>query len=52
VASDKLRGKYDRDKRKNRDESSTSDSSVVHPQVDEFTKLVKLLSAEMENLTI
>jgi len=41
VASDKLRGKYDRDKRKNRVEASTSDSSVVHPQVDELTKLVK-----------
>jgi hypothetical protein len=50
VGSDKLRGKSDRDKRKNRVEASTSDSFVVHPQVDELTKLVKSLSAEMEKL--
>jgi hypothetical protein len=48
VAADKLRGKSDRDNRKNRVEASTSDSSVVHPQVDELTKLVKSLSTEME----
>jgi hypothetical protein len=52
VASDKLRGKYDRDKRKNRVEASTSDSSIAHPQVDELTKLVKSLFAEMEKLKL
>jgi hypothetical protein len=52
VASEKLRGKYDRDKRKNRFEASTSDSSIVHPQVDELTKLVKSLSAEMKKLKL
>jgi hypothetical protein len=52
VASKKLWGKYDRDKRKNRAEASTSDSSIVHPQVDEITKLVKSLSVEMEKLNI
>jgi hypothetical protein len=50
VASDKLRGKSDRDRRKNRAEASTSDSSVVHSQVDELTKLVKSLSTEIEKL--
>jgi hypothetical protein len=50
VASDKLRGKSDRDRRKNRVEASTSDSSVVHSQVDELTKLVKSLSTEIEKL--
>ena len=38
VASDKLRGKFDKDRRKNKAEASTSDSSVVHSQVDELTK--------------
>jgi hypothetical protein len=50
VASHQLRGKSDKDKRKSRTEASTSDSSIVHPQVDELTKLVKSLSAEMEKL--
>jgi hypothetical protein len=50
LAADKLRSKYDRDRRKGRVEASTSDSSVAHPQVDELTKLVKSLSAEMEKL--
>jgi hypothetical protein len=50
VESDKLRGKFDKDGRKNRVEASTSDSSVVHPQVDELTKLVKSLSTEIEKL--
>ena len=48
----KLRGKYDRDIRKGRDEASTSESLVVHPQVDELTKLVKSLSAKMEKLKL
>jgi hypothetical protein len=52
VAYDKLRGKYDRDRRKNRTEASTYDSSIVHPQVDELTKLVKSISAEMEKLKL
>jgi hypothetical protein len=52
VASDKLRGKSDRDRRKNRAEASTSDSPIVHPQVDELTKLVKSLSTEIEKLKL
>jgi hypothetical protein len=50
VASDKLRGKSDKARRKSRIEASTSNSSIVHPQVDELTKLVKSLSTEMEKL--
>jgi hypothetical protein len=50
VASDKLRGKSDRDRRKNRVEASTSDSSVVHSQVHELKKFVKSLSIEIEKL--
>jgi hypothetical protein len=52
VATNKLRGKFDRDRRKSRVESSTYNSSVVHPQVDELTKLVKSFSAEMEKLKL
>jgi hypothetical protein len=52
VASNKIRGKYDRDKRKKRVEASTFDSSIVHPQVDELTKLVKSFSAKMEKLKL
>jgi hypothetical protein len=47
---DKLRSKDDRDRRRCRYEASTYDSSDAHPQVDELTKLVKSLSAEMEKL--
>jgi hypothetical protein len=52
LAADKLRGKSDRDRRKKRVEASTSDSSGVNPQVDELTKLVKSLSAEMEKMKL
>jgi hypothetical protein len=50
MASDKLRGKSDRNRRKKKVEASTSNSSVVHSQVDEVTKLVKSLSTEIEKL--
>jgi hypothetical protein len=39
LAADKLTRKYDRDRRIGRVEASTSESPVVHPQVDELTKL-------------
>jgi hypothetical protein len=52
VASDKLRGKSDRDRRKIITEASTSDSHTVHPQVKELTKLVKSLSTEIEKLNM
>jgi hypothetical protein len=48
LAADKLRGKYDRDRRKQKVEDSTYDTSATNPQVDELTKLVKSLSTEME----
>jgi hypothetical protein len=52
LAVDKLRGKSDRERRKQKVEASTSDSSGVNPQVDELTKLVKSLSAEMEKMKL
>jgi hypothetical protein len=52
LAADKLRGKYDRDRRKKKEEASSSDASGTNPQVDELTKLVKSLSAEMEKLKL
>jgi hypothetical protein len=52
MAVDKLRSKADRDKIKVRSETSTSSSSVSHPQVDELTKLVKYISAEMGKVKI
>jgi hypothetical protein len=51
-AVDKLRRKADKDRRRGRSEVSTSGSSTVHPQVDELTKLVKSMSAEMEKLKL
>jgi hypothetical protein len=48
LASKKQRNKVDRDRRKGTDEDSTFDSSASYPQVDELTKLVKSLLAEME----
>jgi hypothetical protein len=50
LAVDRLRNKVDRDRGRGRSEASTSGSSVSHPQVDELTKLVKSLSAEMEKM--
>jgi hypothetical protein len=52
VASDKIRGKFDRDRRKRRTEASTSDSHIVHTQVEEITKLVKSLSTGIEKLKL
>jgi hypothetical protein len=40
LAAEKIRSKYDRYRGKGRVETSTSDSSATHPQVDELTKLV------------
>jgi hypothetical protein len=52
VASDKLKGKSNRDRRKNRAEASTYNCPVVHSQVDELTKLVKSLSTDIKKLTL
>jgi ribonuclease HI len=52
LAADRLRSKADVDRRKGRSEASTSDPSVTHPQVDELTKMVKSLSAEMEKMRV
>jgi hypothetical protein len=50
LAVDRLRSKYDRDRGKGRYEASTSGSSASHPQVDELTKMVKSLFADMEKM--
>jgi hypothetical protein len=50
LATDRLRNKADADRRKGRSEASTSGSLAPHPQVDELTKMVKSLSAEMERM--
>jgi hypothetical protein len=50
LATDRLRNKANADKRKIRSEASTSGSLVPHPQMDELTKMVKSLSAEMERM--
>jgi hypothetical protein len=49
---DKIRGKSDRDRRKNRAEASTFDSYVFHSHVDDLTKLVKYLSTKIEKLKL
>jgi hypothetical protein len=48
----KLRGKYDRDRRKQRAIDSSFDASGTNPQVDELTQLVNSLYAEMEKLRL
>ena len=52
LAAEKLRGKYDGDRRKQKAEDYPSDASTTNPQVDELTKLVKSLSVEMEKLKL
>jgi len=49
---DKLRSKVDRDRRKVRSKTLTSGSSTSHPHIDDLTKLVKSLSAEMEKVKL
>jgi len=52
LAADKLRNKANADKRKGRSETSTYGPLLPHPQVDELTKMVKSLSAEMERMNV
>jgi hypothetical protein len=52
LAVDRLRNKANADRIKGRYEASTSSTSVPHPQVDELTKMVKSLSAEMERMKV
>ena len=52
LAADRLRNKADAYRRKGRSKVSTSGPSVPHPQVDELTKMVKSLSAEMERMKV
>jgi hypothetical protein len=50
LAVDRLRNKADRDKGRGISKASTSSSFASQPQVDELTKMVKSLSAEMEKM--
>jgi hypothetical protein len=50
LAVDRRRRKVDRDRGRGIYEASTSGSFSSHPQVDELTKMVKSLSAEMEKI--
>jgi hypothetical protein len=52
LAADRLRNKADADRRKGKSEASTSGTLVPHPQVDELTRMVKSLSAEMERMRV
>jgi hypothetical protein len=52
IAFDGLRNKADRDKGRERSETSTSSSSSLPPQMDEVTKLLKSLSTIMERLEV
>ena len=47
---DRLGNKADRDIPKKRSEASTSISSTSYSQMDELTKMVKILSTEMEKI--
>ena len=52
LVGNRLRNKANANKRRERLEASTSGPSVPHPQVDELTKMVKSLSAEMERMKV
>jgi hypothetical protein len=49
---DRLRNKTNTNRRKGRSEASTYGPFVPHPQVDELTKIVKSLFAEMEKMKV
>jgi hypothetical protein len=52
LAADRLRNKANADRRKGKSEASTSGPSMPHTQVDELTRMVKSLSAEMERMRV
>jgi hypothetical protein len=52
LETDRLRNKADAERRKGRSKASISSPSVPHPQVDELTKMVNSLSAEMERMKV
>jgi hypothetical protein len=52
LVANRLRNNVDVKRRKGRLETSTSGSAVPHPQVDELTKMVKSLSADMERMKV
>jgi hypothetical protein len=54
LAADRLRNKANADRKKGKSEASTYGTLVPHPhpQVDELTRMVKSLSAEMERMRV
>jgi hypothetical protein len=52
LATKKLRGISDREKRKQKMEASPSGVANINPKIHELDKLVKSLSAEMERLKL
>jgi hypothetical protein len=52
LVADRLRNEADTGRRKGKSEASTSGPSTPHLQVDELTKMVKYLSAEMERMKV
>ena len=52
LATDKLRGKDDKDMGKDRSENLTSGSSITPTQTDEMAKLLKSLSTRMEKIEL
>jgi hypothetical protein len=52
LGENKLRGKSDIDRRKQKVEASSSDALGINSQVDELTKLVESLFVEMEILKL
>jgi hypothetical protein len=52
LVADRMRNKANADRRKGKSKASTSGTLVPHPQVDELTRMVKSLSAEMERMRV
>jgi hypothetical protein len=52
LVADKLRGKADKDRGKDRSENLTSSSSITPAQTDEMAKMLKSVSARMEKIEL
>jgi hypothetical protein len=52
LATDKLRGRSEGERRKHKTKASPSDALGIDPNVDELTKLVKSLSTKRERLKL
>jgi uncharacterized small protein (DUF1192 family) len=52
LAADRLKKKTDADRRKGKSEASTSNPSLLHPQVNELTQVMNFLKEEMERMKV